>query len=223
MKESIKKPRAFAFRMVLILLMFSLLLTGCRQKAKFEKGFNYQSYNTSIMLGVRSDTDLFAKDNVALDLCYGVYDLKYAGKSYAEGQYIIPDIIPDTLLESFSDITDAEIFFGLYISKKPSYDNIFPDYKTIESFCFVKEISDEEAFTEEYGYSESAWKGITYNHCETIRIPAEFFTEKTGKLVISIFSFQEAPEEGSVYYSANRSKITLEYELVDENTVRIIF
>ena len=64
-------------------------------------------------------------------------------------------------------------FFGLYICKADySLDVVndmeISDYKMIDNHCFLKEISEEEAFSDEYGFTMSYRKGITYNHSEKL-------------------------------------------------------
>ena len=213
MKPFYKQTR-YIFRVLLILLIITLSVTGCGQKSGFEKGFDYTFTPTRIMFGAKSDTDTFPKNDVTFDLYYGVHDVK-DDKKYGTD--------PKTFYQKEGDET---VFFGLYIcdaehSLDVMNDMEISDYKMIENHYFVKEISEEEAFSDEYGFTMSYWKGITYNHSETITIPTEFFEEETGSFAIKLIAFHEPTNEGDHYYTSTACHIEFDYQGVDENTIKI--
>lgn len=209
LKPFYKQTRCI-FRVLLILLIVTLFVAGCGQKSGFEEGFDYTFTPTRIMFGAKSDKDTFPKNDVTFDLYYGVHDVK-------------DDTDPKTYYQKEGD---EIVFFGLYIcdaehSLDVMNDMEIADCKMIENYYFVKEISEEEAFSEEYGYTMSYWKGITYNHSETITIPTEFLEEETGSFAIKLIAFHEPTNEGDNYYTSTACHIEFKYQLVDENTISI--
>lgn len=219
MKKSFtNNPTRRVFMVLLILLIVSLFATSCGQKSEFEKGFGYTFTPHVIMFGARSDTESLAKDNVTFDLYYGIHDMGYSEKY---------DTDPKSVYIK-SHLENSKIFFGLYIcdvdySLDVVNDMEISDYKMIDNHYFVKEISEEEAFSEEYGFTMSYWKGIIYNHSEKITIPTEFFAEETGSFVIKLVAFHEPMTEGDNYYTSIVGNFELDYQIIDEHTIRIIF
>lgn len=210
------KPTRRVFRTLLILLMVSLFTTGCGQKSEFEKGFDYTFTPDSMMFGIKSDTDTFSKNDVTFDLYYGVHDIGYAEKYHTDPK------------SSYQKEGYETIFFGLYICKAEySLDVVndmeISDYKMIDNHYFVKKISEEKAFSEEYGFTMSYWKGITYNHSEKITIPTEFFANETGSFVVKLIAFHEPMTEGGNYYTSAARYIEFDYQVIDDNTIKIKF
>ena len=215
-KTFTNKPTRRIFRVLLILLMVSLFTTGCGQKSEFEKGFDYTFTPNSIMFGAKSNTDTFSKNDVTFDLYYGVYDIGYAEKYNTDPK------------SGYRKEGYETIFFGLYICEADySLDVVndmeISDYKTIDNHYFVKEISEEEAFSDEYGFTMSYWKGITYNHSEKITIPSELFANETGSFVVKLIAFHEPMSEGENYYTSMARYIEFDYQVVDENTIKFVF
>lgn len=214
-KFYVSKPIRRVFRVLLILLMVSLLTEGCEQKSKLEKGFDYTFTPNSIMFGVKFGTDTFSKNNVTFDLYYGVYDIGYAQKNNADPK-------SNYLKEGYETIS-----FGLYICEADYSLNIvndmeISDYKMIDNHYFVKEISEEEAFSDEYGFTMSYWNGITYNHSEKITIPSSFFKNETGSFVVKLIAFREPMAEVDDYHIAMIHYIEIDYQVIDENTIKIV-
>ena len=216
MKRSIaNKRQSRAFRVLLILLIVALAFSGCRQEAALEKGFGHFHTRNSIMLGVRSNTDIFAKDDVTLELYYGTYDIDYCKNDVdAKASYCR------------THLADSKIIFGLYVYDPQHSPYIISemkisDYRAIDNYYFVKEISEEDAFSEEYGLTTSRWCGITYNHREEITIPSEFFSEESGRFNIELIAFLESNDEEAGYYTTVVSHQEFGYQTLDENTVKI--
>ena len=215
-KQFTNKPTRRVFRVLLILLTVSLFTAGCGQKSAFEKGFDYTFTPNSIMFGVKSDTDTFSKNDVTFNLYYGVHDIGYTEKY---------NIDPKSLYQKEGYET---IFFGLYICEADySFDVVndmeISDYKMIDNHYFVKEISEEEAFSDEYGFIMGYWKGITYNHSEKITIPSEFFVNETGSFVVKLIAFHKPVTEGDNYYTSTARYIEFDYQVLDDNAIKIIF
>ncbi len=217
MKKSFtNKPTRRVFRALLILLMVSLFTTGCGQKSEVEKGFDYTLTPNEIMFGAKSGTNTFSKNDVTFDLYYGVHDIGY-DKKYNNDPKI-----------HYQKNGNETIFFALYIcdadhSLDIMNDMEVSDYKMIDNHYFVKEISEKEAFSGEYGFTMSYWKGITYNHSETITIPAEFFSDEKGRFAVKIIAFHEPMDKGDNYYTSTTNHIVFRYEAVDDDTIKIEF
>lgn len=198
------------------LIIFCLASTACVHKSGFKKGFEYTLTPGEIMLGVSSDTDTFHINNVNLELSYGVHDIGYDEKYNTNPKW------------SYQKEGDETIFFGLYICDSRYNldvlnDMLVTDYTMIENHYFVGEISEEEAFSEEYGFMLDYWKGITYNHSERIAVPRSFLEDDSGSFVIKLIAFREPSTVGDCYCTASVGYIEFDYQAVDENTIRIIF
>lgn len=214
MHEFVKCKVGVLFKVVIILLISTLVVMGCEKK-KLEVGFGYTFTPDEIMFGMRSDTDTFFKDDVTFDIYYGVHDIGHDKKHNTDPK------------SRYRKEGNETIFFGLYICSEAHCLDIMndmevSDYKEIDAYYFVKEISEEEAFTEEYGFRMSYWKGITYNHNEEITIPAEFFVEQKGSFVVKLIAFHEPVVEGDNYYVSTARHIEFDYEAIGENTIKII-
>ncbi|MBE5730800.1 MAG: hypothetical protein E7350_02460 [Clostridiales bacterium] len=213
----IKRKVGVLFKVVIILLISTLVVTGCEKKYKIERGFESLPKSALITIGARSETDTFTKDNVAFDIYYGLYDIGYNEKNY-----------PDPKVH-YNSKENESILFGLYICTEEYVSDIMngakiPDYKTIENHYFVKEISEQEAFMEEYGFRMSRWKGTTYNHKEENTIPAEFFCKEKGDFVVKIiaYCFSKPMTKGKNFIATTWCGSIFTYETIDENTIRII-
>lgn len=216
------KKKASVFRRLPILLAMIMLLiscTGCGERYKIEYGFRDGLELYSITIGIRSKTDTFTKDNMSFDLYYSFYE---NGDEMPKSMYSTSD----------PRWEGANIIFGIYIYDKKylntvgvSSDAIYSDYRELEHHTFIKEISEDEAFSGKYGYSSSFWSGHDYNYeGETICIPAEFLNVGTGNyggFVISIIAFLEPLNEKDGYRIIEIGSAQLSYLGIDENTVRI--
>lgn len=217
MKLTIAKLTRNICRVLLILILVVPSTTSCGQNdKKYEKGFDYTLNPEAIMIGVQSNIDVFNIDDVSFDIYYGVHDINYNEKHDNEPK------------SSYLKEGNETVFFGVYIcSSTNSLDVVndveISDYEVIDNYYFVKKISEEEAFSNEYGFEIDYLKGIVYNHSEKIVIPAEFFTEDTGSFVIKIVAFFEPTNDSENYYVSMTQQIKLQYQIVDKNTVKIVF
>lgn len=198
------------------LTMFCLLLVGCSSNVKYENGFEYTNTPNMIMFGSRSDTDLFDKSSVTFDIYFGLYDVGYCEKYGTD---------PKMFYQKEGDET---IFFGLYIcdsnySLSIVNDIEISDYKMIEKHYFVKEISQEDAFSEEYGFFADYRKGITYNHSEEITIPIEFFENETGSFAVKLIAFHKPIDGSESYYVTTVHYVEFEYTTINEDMIKVIF
>ena len=226
------KKKASVFRRLPILLAMIMLLiscAGCGERYKIEEGFLYSFELWPIMMGMRSKTDTFPEDDVTFELHYSFYEFDdnppyapYALEVWDESQnygYYLDDeqIIFCLYIYNIQDKNEQDKDFG-YLSE-------VSDYKALEHYTFIKEISHEEAFTGEYSYTNSFWTGMQYNHSEMITIPPEVLTAETdgkGTFFIKIIAFQTIPKaEGNSYRFTYSGVMQFDYDMINEQTIRI--
>jgi len=206
--RKISRKRMGIFRVLLILLIMVLTATGC---AGYKQGFEYSLLGSSpIEFGIKSKSDTFSIDNVTFDLYYSLY--------YEENYEELSSYYRE---ENFSR---EELFFAIYIStgdnwSKLANDMFVEDYKSIDTHHFVKEISEEEALSKDYGYKTSFLLGTTFNHKEQFTIPKEFFSKESGSVLIGIVAIQ-GPLEYEGYYTTACSYTTISYKIIEENVVK---
>lgn len=195
-------------------LLSTVLMTGC--SPKYHSGdTGHQSFIMSdIFSAVYSDTDTFDKNEVTLEFRYGFYDIDYVKKynSYGYRQY-----------------SDDKVIFAVYITDyEHCYDfsglDEFADYKNIEHYHFIEEITEDEALSDyNYGYTMGWIKGVKYNHTEKLTIPSELFDEEKSTLVIVVASFIYPNENHKEYFPFEYSTLEIPYVHVDENNIKIKF
>lgn len=197
----------------IMMALFCVLLTGCNidKETGYKAGcFTSRYMESETTFGLKSDKDVFPINDVTMDLYYGLYDKAY--EPYGS---------------TYRHFEGEEIFFAIYACDQSEELSIinpmtFDDYKEIENHIYMKSISYEDAFTEEYGYHIDK-KGIHYNHQETFTFPAELFTKDKGKVMIKICSFNPNTDGKTYETAVPPSTLELRYEMVDDETVRIIF
>ncbi len=176
-------------------------------------GFGYKLSARPINIGVKSNTNTFKTDDVDIQLYYSFYksDKKNEARKYP-----------------YQRETTDKIMFCMYICDEGETlailnDQEYIDYKNIANHTFIKELSEEEVFSEEnkYACSIKYLTGTTYNYHETIDIPKEVFREKSGEFVIKLVSFILPTEERNTYYSKEVGYISLKYSVLDKNIVKI--
>ena len=208
--RKINRKRMGIFRVLLILLIMVLTATGCAgYKQGFESGFF--SYNYPIEIGIKSKTDTFSIDDVTFDLYYSLYyEENYQElSSYYRG-------------EKFSG---EELFFALYICDVEhlyDYKNemTITDYKSLNNFYFIKEISEEDALSKNYGYKVNFWRKKEFAHKEEFTIPKEIFTKINGRIAIDIKSIIKTVDVSMSYYLIESYSRIIWYERLDDNTIK---
>lgn len=216
MKLTVAKKTRSICQVLLILMIFTLFVTGCERKSALKKGFNYTLTPNEIMFGAKSDTNTFSKNDVVFDLYYGVHDIGYDEKYNADPK------------SGYQKEGNETISFGLYICDADySLDVVsgmeISNYKMIDGHYFVRKIFEEEAFSDEYGFTMNYCKGIVYNHSEKITIPSEFFADETGSFVVKLIAFHEPMTEGENYYISMVCYIEFDYQAINENTIKVVF
>lgn len=219
--------RLFVIPLAMIMLLISC--AGCGQRYKIEEGFLYSFELWPIMMGMRSKTDTFPEDDVTFELHYSFYEFDdnppyapYALEVWDESQ------------NYGYYLDDEQIIFCLYIyntqdrnkqDKDFGYLSEVSDYKALEHYTFIKEISHEEAFSGEYSYTNDFLTGLQHNHSEMITIPQEVLNVEVGEqgaFYIEIIAFQTIPKaESNSYRFTYSGEMLFEYEVINEQTIRI--
>ncbi len=218
-----KRQTMFAtvfIRGILLLLIFSLLGTSCRQKAKYEKGdFGYSMEQVNI--GVRSDKNVYDINDVTMDWYYSFFDLE---------KNIDSETGENNAINIFSPLgfDYNRLFFAAYLCNTKYLDNIKTldvcfDYKNIEGVKFLKEISMEEALSKEYGSTTKMFSGRTYNHSEKLVIPAEVFENDPTTIYIVFVTVAELSEEPCQYKKVYTFWLDLYYSIIDDQHIEIYF
>lgn len=206
--------RRKAAPLALAVLAAAVLLAGCGKDSGFEVGFGYDNHmGYMIPMGVRADTDTFSRDDLTLELYFGTYDSDYVKENSSD---------PRTF---YGREEDELAFFGLYLCDGDYREDLgpfseTPNHKAVEHHVLLREIPAQDAFSQEYGYTAGWFKGIAYNHHETVAIPPEFLQGDKGSFVIKLVAFVNHGEEGLEYISASHS-LEIDYQAIGENTVKI--
>ena len=202
----IKKKYILAVFAILMCLILNLV--GCGyQTGDFAYEYSSIQLGTPPMVGVKSKTNKFSVDSVIFDLYCGFYDMNSERKPR----------------QQYGD--NVDVFFAIYVCDT-NCDHLYPkgsivdNYREMEKHYFIKSIEDEQAFTEEYGYTVDIAKGVTYNHSEPITIPKEVFKQQKGEFKIKLITFKQqfSNSKHKIYDYEN---IYLGYEIIGENKVKI--
>lgn len=204
---------------VLVLLLVAVcLLAGCTSEYKcgafgrHYMGPCFQVY--SMYAGVKSDTNTFAKDDVTFDLYYGLYDID-------KKENIVHECI-----HQYAGRDDDDFFFAIYVSVDTDALYIFlelEDYKNIENAYLIKEISCEEAISQNYGYKINKLSGLKYFHNEQITIPSEIFKSQMYPFYIAILLINTKKDQSVSPVVVDGYFLNLHYQMLDVNTVQISF
>ncbi|MBO5357432.1 MAG: hypothetical protein J6A95_06645 [Clostridia bacterium] len=202
-----KKKYILAVIAIIMCLIFSLM--GCGYQAgDFSYEYSSMQLGAPPMVGIKAKTNKFSLDNVTFDLYYGFYDMNSERKPR----------------EQYGN--NVDVFFAVYACEASS-DHLYPkgdeieDYRELEKHYFIKSIEDEQAFTEEYGYTFDI-AGASYNHSEPITVPKEVFKEQKGEFKIKLITFKQlfSHSKHKIYDYEN---IYLGYEIIEGNKVKIDF
>ncbi len=208
-----KKMFMLILFIIIIVIIVITVIRSKKEKPIIREGFSYTYTPDTMMMGVESDVDTFQKDNVQLQLYYGLHRLDDAEKYgvNSKGYYKSDNM--------------EKIYFAMYVCDV-SHElaivngNEVPDYKNLTNHYYIREITEAEAFTKEFGYKMNRSDGIIYGHSETITIPQEVLKYENGTFVVKIISYVRIREKD--WYKASRfDYITFDYAYIDENTVKI--
>ena len=201
-----KKILALALAVVALLCC----LVGCASY-KVDKGYSYFGNLPSMFLGIRTNQTEYPLDDVSLELAYGWAE-GYLDSSSHEGyeNYSV-------LIVAYDWTLNGEL---PYREPTENYDAYF----STESLCVLKEIKDDFS-NDKYVVTTSGSLGakVEYNTKETFRIPEELFENLTSSRSSIYFEIVLIgySESDNTYLATYTDKITVNFELDDNNTVKI--
>ena len=199
--------------LVLALAVVTLLccLVGC-SSYKVDEGYSYFGSLPSMFLGIRTNQTEYPLEDVSLEIAYG----------WAEG-YV--DETGHEGYETYSVLIvayDSTLIGNLpYNEPSENYDAYF----STNNLCVLKEIKDDFSNDKYVVTASGSWKSkVWYNTKETFRIPKELFeniTSSRSSIYFEIVLIGYSESDNS-YLATYTDKITVNFEVDDNNTVKII-
>ena len=193
----------------MVLLCFSM--ASC-SSYKVDKGYSYFGSLPSMFLGIRTNQTEYPLDDVSLEIAYGWAE-GYLDSSSHEGydNYSV-------LIVAYDWTLNGEL---PYREPTENYDAYF----STDNLCVLKEIKDDFS-NDKYVVrtSGSAKAKVEYNTKETFRIPEELFENLTSSRSSIYFEIVLIgySESNNTYLATSGNNITLNFEVTDSNTVKII-
>jgi len=162
-------------------LVLAFVSLGCTPRTGIEVGFRTGATlgRHSIYTGIRSDSNVFALENVALDFYFGWSKWYYDNRSV---EFPTRDIISGR----FEYVAVAVYFARRQHISWPSNDGV-ENFRKIENFYFIREISLEMFFTSSYKVSTiglgrlSQESGLEFAYSERMTIPQHILTTRKGE------------------------------------------
>ena len=202
----------------LVAVLMKCALVSC-EKSREKKDEELEIFNAfhgdaleRIATGAKSDKTDFKIDDITLDFCYGGSEI--AGYYEHQNRQALGVAVYFIKPDAFEAFRDSR--YGLGVQ----------DYKTIEGFHFVKFIETEEYNTEEYRTNFKMFRKIkieNFNHKETLTIPSSLIVDSNDKSVaFAVIRICLNKEQGTYGYDCKGS-IILNYEFLDEQTVRLSY
>jgi len=203
-KTTIKSLAVIAIAFLATIVLIALI-NGCI--ANKLSVLSYSPYQW-VTLMVESNKTKFSGDKVVLNFSYGVtsppgwpchvqdgHDFICYGLFFSDGQH-----------SSWQGITGK-----------------YSDYRLIDSYYYVKEISHEEFSSDKYSASIpiiNLWPfaQTKFNHREAMTVPMEVFARVSGTFVFQVAAIS-SPEGGGDYYVENLGSIIIGYEYTDEGAI----
>lgn len=195
---------------ICFLLACLLTLYSCSAPQGLEIGYNgiWIGELPEVHFGIKSDKTEFNVDDVTLDFSYG------NGSNTDVGGYVGGDgedcpIVCIALYFYNAKYLDTAARFG---------EARFDDYKEIQDFYFVKEISLAD-YNESYDVDNSVL-GRRYEHTDALTIPKEALELSSGYVCLGVLQIAYIPSINK-YRIVGGSEAALKYEMLDEHTVRL--
>ena len=193
----------------MVLLCFSV--ASC-SSYKVEKGYSYFGNLPSMFLGIRTNQTEYPLEDVSLEIAYG-WAKGYLDETGHEGY------------ETYSVLIVAydSTLIGKLPYNEPSEN--YDAYFSTDNFCVLKEIKDDFSNDKYVVTTSGSWKAkVEYNTKETFRIPEEFFENLTSSRSSIYFEIVLIgySESNNTYLATYTDKITVNFEVDDNNTVKII-
>ena len=193
----------------MVLLCFSM--ASC-SSYKVDKGYSYFGSLPSMFLGIRTNQTEYPLEDVSLEIAYG-WAKGYLDETGHEGY------------ETYSVLIVAydSTLIGKLPYNEPSEN--YDAYFSTDNFCVLKEIKDDFSNDKYVVTTSGSWKAkVEYNTKETFRIPEEFFENLTSSRSSIYFEIVLIgySESNNTYLATYTDKITVNFEVDDNNTVKII-
>ena len=193
----------------MVLLCFSM--ASC-SSYKVDKGYSYFGSLPSMFLGIRTNQTEYPLEDVSLETSYG----------WAEGY------VDETGHEGYETYSVLIVAYDSTLIGKLPYNEPSESYEQIfstKNLCVLKEIKDDFS-NDKYVVttSGSAKAKVEYNTKETFRIPEELFENLTSNRSSIYFEIVLIgySESNNTYLATYTDKITVNFEVDDNNTVKII-
>lgn len=199
--------------LTLALAVVALLccLVGC-SSYKVDEGYSYFGSLPSMFLGIRTNQTEYPLDDVSLEIAYG----------WAEGY------IDETGHEGYEPYSVLIVAYDWTLNGELPYrepTENYDAYFSTNNLYVLKEIKDDFS-NDKYVVKTSGSFGakVEYNTKETFRIPEELFENLTSNRSSIYFEIVLIgySESDNTYLATYTDKITVNFELDDNNTVRII-
>ena len=238
MKLTATKKERRIFRVLLILMIFSLLVTGCGQNADTDPDNDGKDPDTSIGEspdngnGETNTNEGTNPDNGNGETDTNVGAVLESGFKRSDDACEIPLFLcayrSDKTEFDIDDVTLDFYYGGWYSDLGIDYDlqqhnfPMFDIYFTNDAHdrCFVKRV-EENLVSEKYRCKfidddNSDATEIIFNHSESITIPREIFTENEGLIYFAIFSQNANYTDSEVERIAG---IGIRYKVIGERVV----
>ena len=150
---------------------------------------------------VRSETSVFPADQVVLEVSYSLYR---------------EEVVP----EGYSFVCFALYFSDSEFWNSPQYLQPINDYRLIDGLYFVKEIKENDYVSEDYTMTMDIFSGKKFKHSELLTVPQGVFTDESGSFDFRLIEFCHVPDNGGYCLTYSYS-VTVDYERIDEKTVRL--
>ena len=192
--------------MLLALLVTGVMsLSGCWHRNYYAYYRNSEEKSKSILLRVNTSVNVFEVEKCVVDLEIGLHKISWFGK-----------MADNPRSENYQNYKGS-MGFLLYICNEQGIW-IVPENTTdiydLKGNLFVKMITEEQAFSKEYGYSM-----FKCNHIEQIKIPSSFLAEEKGIVVIKlIYYFFDEETEDILCFPVY---VELAYRNIDDNQIEI--
>ena len=192
-----------------VLLVILIFFSSCASPYAINIGHDgfYVGLLPSVAIGIRSDKNEFNIDDVTLDFSFGDDN---------------EDIIDYIQIGGISAEKCPVVCIALYFYNAKYIDYIstrFANYKEIEGWHFVKEITPED-YEENYKVQYNYWGRTKYDHTEALTIPKETLELTTGYVCFGVYAIAYIPSENT-YKICMGSEKGLKYENHTSGKVRI--
>lgn len=154
------------------------------------------------------------------DVILDVYFSTFSGKKVNRRAYY---------LYQYYENADAKIVLALYLSFNSNdaylydFDGEYADFRNPpDTGYFLREISEEEACSDEYAYNEDT-NSFPFQHHERITVPRELFDKekKVGRFWITIMGFVDLNDQERGYISTSGGAFELYYKWLADGSLRI--